>query len=409
MKTIRVSLISVVVLIVLAACSRESVQGTLARQDFGTAFDDEAFGVAAPKGGIGAVVVGYTEGALDGVNKGDDDAFIRKYDGGVVWAQQFGTRGGDQANDVAVTKSGISYVLGNTRGALGFKVGSTDVFLRKYDANGVVQWTRQFGTTEFDIPRDVTLDNSGNVYVLSNDDGTAFTIRKFNPSGTLLKTITNTRPGATTASALAVDSLGNIFALTHFALSSNFNFVALSKYNSSGNLVATMIIFRGVGKVTPSDLIVDSSNTLYFSVFDNGTDRGGYIGRVNNAGINIFLARIEPSATGTVSRFPALALDSIGSVYVTGTTVGAYPGFTNAGGADIFVLKYAPGGTQLWARQFGGNSRDEGWSIAVSDAVYVAGSSSSNPNLLGDASYGSDDAFLAQLDRATGAILGIDQ
>ncbi len=216
MKTFKLSLLSLVVLIVLAACSSEPMQGTITKQDFGTADIDTAFNVAAPRGGVGAVVVGATTGALDGVNKGSHDAFIRKYDGGVVWAEQFGTRGSERATDVTVTSTGVSYVVGLTDGALGFKVGFSDVFLRKYNRNGVLQWTRQFGTLGRDAARDVTLDSSGNVYVLSVASKTDFTIRKFSPSGSLLKTISKTAAGIYGASALAVDSKGTISVLTGF-------------------------------------------------------------------------------------------------------------------------------------------------------------------------------------------------
>jgi Beta-propeller repeat len=392
----------------LAACSSEPVQGTLTRQDFGTANQDTALDVAAPKGGVGAVVVGLTNGALDGVNKGGFDAFIRKYDGGVVWAQQFGTRGTDFARDVAVTNTGISYVVGETDGALGFKVGGRDVFLRKYDANGVVQWTRQFGTTGFDDSRDVALDSSGNVYVLSRDSDSKFRIRKFNASGTLLLTITNTTVGVFPA-ALAVDSTGTIFVLTQFAPSST-QFARLFKYNSAGTLVASPNVFAAVSFITPTDLIVDSSNNLYFSVRDSGLNRGAFVRKVNNVGVILWTQRIEPAATGAVSFPNALALDAQGNVNVTGPTTGAYPGFTNAGSTDIFVLQLAgTTGARFWTRQIGGNSVDTGFGIAVSDSVYVAGDSLSNPNLLGDPAYGANDAFLAQFDRATGAVLGIDQ
>ncbi len=186
----------------------------------------------------------------------------------------------------------------------------------------------------------------------------------------------------------------------------------ISRYDSSGASLPSLNVFTGVEEVEPYDLIVDSSNTLFFSVFDRGTNRGGYIGRVTSAGVNLFLTRIEPSATGAISRPVALSLDSISisDVYVAGTTSGAYEGFANAGGEDIFVLKYSAGGTRTWTRQFGGNDADEGLGItAVSDAVYVAGESSSNPNLVGDPAHGVSDAFLAQLDLRTGTLLGIDQ
>jgi Beta-propeller repeat len=393
----------------LAACSSESVQGTLTRQDFGTASNDFAEDVAAPKGGVGAVVVGRTDGALDGVNKGKSDAFIRRYDGGVVWSQQFGTRGSDVARAVAVTSTGISYVLGDTDGALGFKVGSTDVFLRKYNAAGVVQWTRQFGTTLFDSAQDVTLDSSGNVYVLSSLGGTAFTIRKFSPGGTLLLTVTNTTSDIFNPPALAVDSTGNIFVLAPF-VQGNGKFVRLFKYNSAGTLLASPNVFFGLGFLSPLDLVVDSSNNLYFSVKDTGANQGGFVRKVNNVGATLWTQRIEPAATGAVSSPEALALDSQGNVNVTGFTSGAYAGFTNAGGVDIFALQLnGATGARVWTRQVGGNATDSGNGIAVSDTVYVAGSSFSNPNLLGDPAFGGGDAFVAQLNRTSGAVLGIDQ
>jgi hypothetical protein len=410
MKQVGGMFVGMVLVLVLAACSSESVpvEGVLRSQDFGTAGVDSASGVAALPGGAGAVVVGGTNGSLDGANKGSYDAFIRKYDGGVVWANQFGTRNFDAAFAVAVTSTGISYVVGETGGALGFKVGFRDVFLRKYDANGVVQWTRQFGTTGDDYAKDVTLDNSGNVYVLSIDNGTAFRVRKYNASGTLLLTITNTTAGVSFPPALAVDSTGNIFVLTNY-LSGTRYYARLFKYNSAGTLVVSPNVFGSLSRVTTYDLVVDSSNNLYVSLYDVGTNRGGYIRKVNNSGTSLWTQRIEPS-TGAVSSPRSLALDTSNNVYVTGATRGAYPTYTLAGFNDIFVLKLAAAtGARLWTRQFGGNGSEEGYGIVVSDAVYVAGYSNSTPNLLGDTSYGDFDAFLAQLDPATGAVLGIDQ
>ncbi len=405
--------LGLLLLVVLAACSRESVQGTLTRQDFGTASDDVAWDVAAPKGGVGAVVVGYSRGDLDGVNKGGLDAFIRKYDGGTVWAWQFGTRNTDEATDVAVTATGISYVVGHTNGALGFKVGSRDVFLRKYDAAGVLQWTRQFGTTSSDAAKDVTLDSSGNVYVLSVDNGTAFRVRKFNASGSLSQTITNDSINVSSPTALAVDSTGNIFVIARFSS----NIARLFKYNSAGALLASPDVLTSTGSVVPSDLIVDSSNNLYFSATDSGANRGGVVKKVNNAGVSLWTHSVEPAAVNTpnTDAFPfALALGAQGNVFVTGDTTGAYTGFTNAGGRDIFVLLLnGANGSRFWTRQIGQSGSDNARGIAVSDAVYVAGYSNSNPNLLGDTNYCnctiSNDAFLVQLDAFSGNLLGIDQ
>ena len=164
--------------------------------------------------------------------------------------------------------------------------------------------------------------------------------------------------------------------------------------------------------------MIDSNNNVTFSVENfNDTNPGGLVIRMNNDLTQyLWTKSIEPAPTGWVSTAQALALDSRNNVYVTGYTFGAYAGFTNAGIADIFVLKLGSAtGNRLWTRQFGGTN-DYGFGIAVSDAVYVAGYSKSNPNLLGDTNYcncpisaDSADAFLAQLSLGTGTILGIDQ
>lgn len=116
---------------------------------FGSRAYDEAWGVAVDASGV--YVVGFTLGALPGQRaRGGRDAFIRKYDtaGNVVWTRQFGTARDDSAYQVSVDGSGV-YVTGNTAGRLaGSKnAGGTDGFIRKYDVDGNVLWTRQFGTS----------------------------------------------------------------------------------------------------------------------------------------------------------------------------------------------------------------------------------------------------------------------
>jgi Beta-propeller repeat len=400
-------LASLMLLFTLVACSTETMPATLKPQDFGTASNDYAIDVAAPRGGVGVVVVGETNGSLEGPNKGDYDAFIRKYDGAPVWASQYGTTTVDLATDVAVTSTGVSYVLGTTTGVLGLQVGAQDVYLRKFDTNGAVLWTRQFGTTGTDTSVDVTQDSSGNVYTLSIDSTANFRVRKFNDSGTLLLTISNN--ASVTPAALGVDSTGNIFVLTRVVTTSTY--AKIYKYSSTGTRLASPNIYLSAGSnsLYICDLIVDSSDNLYVSLFDFASNKGGYIFKLNSALVKTWTKRVEPATTGRVSTPLALALDTTDNLYLAGYTTGSYTGFTNAGLYDIFVAKYSPAGARFWTRQIGAAGNDLTQGIAVSDAVYVTGYSNSDPNLLGDPGYGGDDAFLAQLNLVTGAVWGIDQ
>ena len=122
-------------------------------RQFGTTRGDTALAVA--KGPSGVYVAGVTSGVFPGetpVVAGDDDqAFLSRYDeqGNVLWSREFGssTPGDDNATGVTTDQTGV-YVVGWVHDALPGQtsLGSTDAFIRKYTADGLLLWTRQFGT-----------------------------------------------------------------------------------------------------------------------------------------------------------------------------------------------------------------------------------------------------------------------
>jgi Beta-propeller repeat len=392
-------------------------RGQLKARDFGTATYDYGRGVAANATGV--YVVGSTDGSLDGPNKGSSDAFIRKYDGGVVWAQQFGTRAYDVATDVVVDTAGNSYVAGETNGALGFKVGNRDVFLRKYNGSGAVIWTRQFGTAAYDDDAiDVALDASGNSFVLSRDLYTGFVVRKFGPTGVLYVTKTfpmNTLPGIY-PDALAIDSLGNVIVVADWyggaisgenvrvfkftnALADVWSVPYQTNFDDYSYDVATL------GTDIYITAKINTPSTTYF---------GARYVKFNAAGSVLLTRQLEPTPTCNCTILQSITVDASGNVYVMGYTDGSFAGFTNAGNYDIVAFKYNAAGTKQWVRQLGAGTNgtilsDIGYAVAVSDAVYVVGYS--YENLLGDPKYGAGDtdAYLLQLDKITGNIIGIDQ
>jgi uncharacterized protein (UPF0548 family) len=132
-------------------------------RQFGTSSNEPASAVAVSATGV--YVAGYTNGVMPGqVNAGGADAFVRKYDvnGNVVWTRQFGTASSDTAYGVAVDATGV-YVAGYTYGALPGQVnaGGADAFVRKYDSDGNEQWTRQFGSASSDSASGVAANGSG--------------------------------------------------------------------------------------------------------------------------------------------------------------------------------------------------------------------------------------------------------
>src|SRR5262245_2712745 len=127
---------------------------------------EEGTGVATDQTGV--YVVGWTLGILPGqTSAGDTDAFIRKYDfnGNVLWTRQFGSPAQDFAYAVAVDGTGV-YVVGETQGNIVTGTAGTgaDAFIRRYDANGTAVWTRQFGSVDTDTAYGVATDGTG-IYV----------------------------------------------------------------------------------------------------------------------------------------------------------------------------------------------------------------------------------------------------
>lgn len=141
-------------------------------RQFGSSGSDEILSLALDDSGL--YLAGMTDAIMPGqASAGETDAFLLKYDfnGQAVWTRQFGTPGYDDALGLAVHAQGV-YFAGNTRGALPghANAGDFDAFVRKYDLNGGVVWTQQFGTKGHEELLGIAADASG-VYAVGVTDG----------------------------------------------------------------------------------------------------------------------------------------------------------------------------------------------------------------------------------------------
>jgi hypothetical protein len=93
--------------------------------------------------------------------------------GRVLWSRQPGTSDFDDAQGVATDTDGNLYIVGETDGALGGpKKGNGDAWLIKFDGDdGHRLWSRQPGTSDFDLAYSVATDLDGNVYVVGETTG----------------------------------------------------------------------------------------------------------------------------------------------------------------------------------------------------------------------------------------------
>ena len=216
-------------------------------------------------------------------------------------------------------------MTGFTRGGLdgNTNLGSSDIFLIKYNSSGTKIWTKQLGTSKHEDAYQVTTDSTGHIYM------TGYT---------------------------AGDLYGNT--------SSGGKDIFLIKFNSSGTKIWTKQLGTSKGE-EGFEVTIDSSDNIYVT----GVTYGGLDGNTNSGKSDIFLVKYNSSGTkqwtkqlGTSSKDIGLGLttDSTGHIYMTGTTEGGLDGNANSGGIrcyrrasckDIFLVKYNSSGIKQWTKQ----------------------------------------------------------
>ena len=328
------------VMTISAALAPAGAQTVAWTSQFGSQGKDEAFSVAVSSNAVyaGGETLGTVSG---GTNAGRSDGFVTKLDlqGAHVWTVQFGTAENDNIAGVAADATGV-YVVGYTNGAFpgSTNLGSSDIFIRKYDTNGNVAWTQQFGTTGADIAGAAAVDGAG-VYVTGKVAGAL--------------------PGQTRVGG---------------------DDVFIRKYDLAGNETwtrqfGTVDNEQGFGiAVDTSGVYVTGTTAGNFAAPPQGRD--GFLRKYTQDGTIVWTRQFGSSTT---DDFTGVAVNSSG-VYVSGGTTGTIPNQTKQGGLwDALVYKFDLNGTAVWSRQLGTASDDYAYGVSAAQQwVYVAGYSSSS-------------------------------
>jgi hypothetical protein len=244
--------------------------------------------------------------------------YVRKEDtaGNVLWAKLIGASNESwepRGRALAADATGV-YVGGDTWGDLAApSEGQRDAFVRAYDTDGGVLWTRQFGSSLDDTVNGIALDETA-VYVVGDSwtqAGLVAFVRRYDRNGTLIWTDESI---SGSAMAVSVDTTGIYVGGHGYASGKGF----LRKYDTDGGELWTREF----------ELYSEAS-----AVAANGT-----------------------------------------GVWVAGITGFAVPGYTSSGSVDVVARKYDLHGNEIWTYQFGTSSSDYGQAIAVDGTgVYVSG------------------------------------
>jgi hypothetical protein len=406
------------VLLILVNTPADAVPTVQWGRQFGTAGYDQAHGVSAD--GLGNVYVsGYTSDGVALPDVGHLDAYVAKYDGEgtLEWYRKFGTNDDDRGYSVSADMLGNVYVAGLTRGDLGAtgvtNIGLSDAFVRKYDASGALQWSRQIGTNSFESSYGASVDGLGNVYVAGftgggDLDGTGAGgenpfVSKYSTDGTHLWTRQN-RLIEGAANDVSTDGLGNVYVsgtivANRFGGGDTELDAYLSKYDADGQLQWTQQLGtsrdeRGWG------VSADELGNVFMWGYTTGD-----LAAPSTTGFDAFVSKYNPQGQlqwvrqlGTFSlldSFGGVSADGQGNVYFAGTSLRDLVG-GNSDNWDAIVGKYNSNGDLVWIRQFVTGEIDDAYGISWdgNDNLYVSGRSFGS---LWGSNLGLDDSFLMKI------------
>lgn len=322
----------------------------------------------------------------------------------------------DAAGAIYFTGLVRSYAFQISADAAQFKRGNSNAsaaFVGKLNPQGdALEYSTYIGGFErFDYPFAITVDGSGNAYVVGftgsydfmvtpgafqpkfagpgqvgdSFSGDGFAL-KLNPTGSALiySTYLGGSFGPDYAYDVKVDAAGNAY-ITGTTNSGDFPITTLLGITSTPALNTAGF----VTKLNPQ------GTGLVWSRFTPGSGRSIAIDSGGNAYItgqiypNIYAAKVNSSGSGFayVTKIPgtgeglAIALDQGGNAHVTGEAVFGITATTNAfqktqGGArDAFVARFNPSGALNYFSFLGGGNNDKGLDIAVdaSGSEYIIG------------------------------------
>ncbi|MEO0475555.1 MAG: SBBP repeat-containing protein, partial [Planctomycetota bacterium] len=178
------------------------------------------------------------------------DLFISKIDtsGQIAWSRQFGAGPEhwlEVGRAITVDEDGNAFIAGYTQGELGDDyAGGQDMVVVKFDTDGTMGWTKQFGTASDDDLYGITLGNNGELYAVGVSNG-QFPGAVYSGTGpVIVKLIDNESiPGDANGD-------GQVTAADLVILDANFG--------QAGTFIDGD--FNGDGTVTAADLVILDAN-----------------------------------------------------------------------------------------------------------------------------------------------------
>jgi hypothetical protein len=312
-------------------------------QSFGDNIADMGLGISADTSGV--VVTGHFAGTVDfgggGLSSagGSQDIFVARFasDGTHRWSKQAGSTGEDNGTAVSFDPWGNVFVTGFFNGAVDFGAGPLnssgmrDIFLVKYDPDGVHLLSRRFGGTDHDGGFCLGVDGGGNIVVTGYFDETAdfgggpltsaggadIFVARYSSVAVHIWSHRFGGPEADVGTGVYVDAADNVFLTGHFSgtvdfgggglTSAGFIDIFLARFDEFG-VHSWSERFGGTSHDIGGEVAADASGDVCLSgSFQASADFGG--GDLTSAGFyDIVLAKYAGTPVAVaISSFDARA------------------------------------------------------------------------------------------------------
>jgi beta-propeller repeat-containing protein len=255
---------------------------------------------------------------------GSEDAFVAKLKGdgsALVFSTYLGGSRGDDGQDLAVDGNGNIYVIGVT-GSLDFptanplqaaNAGSNsnaiyDAFVAKFNANGALVYSTYFGGSSNDFGRSISLDGSGNVYLLG---------QTYSPNFPMVAPLKSTLSGSTDLFVTELNQTGSTIRYSTYLGGNESEEAGELKVDAQGNAYIT-----GETKSTDFPTVNAIQSTLNpggpCTVFIGVVCPDAVVAKLGVGGASLVYSTYLGGSCFDVGT--AIAIDSVGSAYVAGWT-----------------------------------------------------------------------------------------
>ena len=291
--------------------------------------------------------------------------------------------------------------------------GSRDIFIAKINKNGGWDWAVSAGGESAEFSRDITCDNSGNIYItgyfygsctfgnqyITASGNSDLFIAKLSMNGQWLWARAGTGNGFNRGNSIVCDNLGYIYVAGSFEstisfggmnlVSSGQRDICIVKLDTAGNWIKSV---KAGGNGQEESLGIKYNHSEKFLITTGYYTANPSFGQHNLTGVSgrdIFVARmdrdlgwtwVESAASSGAEESKAVEIDGNGNSVITGYYTSAISFGDNslptAQGRDVFVAKISKNGQWLWASSAEGNSDDDANAIGTDNNgnIYITGS-----------------------------------